>query len=147
MNFDCIWANFWDEINEDVNETFFNVFDTNLSEDIERFEDFDETIDREIISAQNIDFFDVVADVEFVDAFDVDVAKSVDFAADVILTNFAFISFDVVIAIVVILTSFAFDDVLDDVNINVDSFDDKDFVFCTMTTKMFISSNLLSSRT
>ena len=97
-----------------------------------RRENFDETIDRETISAQNIDFFDV--------------AEDVDSATDVILTSFAFISLDVIIAIVVILTNFAFD-VSDDVSVNVDSLDDKNFVFCTMTTKMLISSNLLSSRT
>ena len=125
--FDRIWADFW-------NETFFNVFDIDFDENIERRENFDEIIDRETISAQNIDFFDV------------DVARDVDFAIDVILTSFAFISLDVVIAIIVILTNFAFD-VSNDVNINVDSLDDRNFVFCTMTTKMLTSSNLLSSRT
>ena len=66
MNFDCIWANFWneiDEIDERISEAFFNVLDIDFDENIEKRKDFDETIDRETIFAQNIDFFDVAVDV------------------------------------------------------------------------------------
>ena len=124
-----------------VSEAFFSALDIDFDEDIERREDFDETIDRETISAQNIDFFDVAADnaSNNIDSLvDEDVAEDVD----IVIT-----AFDVDSAIVVIVTNSTFDDVLDDVSINVDLLDDRDFVFCTMTTKMFISSNLLSSRT
>ena len=183
--FDRIWADFWDKINEKISEAFFSVLDIDFDENIKKRENFDEIIDREIISAQNIDFFDVaneikeseLSKIDFewstddaninVDSFDVNVAKSVDFAIDVILTNFAFISLDVIIAIVMILTNFAFD-VSNDVSINVDSLVShlliRDTLFLlinfissttffetmsfrTMIAKMFISSNLLFSRT
>ena len=77
-----------------------------------RRENFDETIDRETISVQNIDFFDVAVDVK--KNVDIAISDSANFAFDVSENeNFEFV----------------FADVLDDVNINADSFDDKNFVF------------------
>ena len=128
-----------------------------------RREGFGETIDREAISAQDIDFFDVAAGV----GGGVSVAEDVDSATDVILASFAFISLDVVTAIVVILADFAFD-VSDDVSISADSLASHLLIrgilfllvnsilsaassevvpFRTKTAKVFTPSDLLSSRT
>ena len=129
-----------------------------MSEDIEKSENFDETIDREIISVQNIDFFDVDSAIVVIVTSSLAV-RSASFAFDVSESeNFEFV----------------FADVLDDVNISADSLDNENFVFShllirdilfllvsfissatsseivsfrTKAAKMFISSDLLFSKT
>ena len=84
----------------------FSAFDTVLSAEIEKRDDFDATTERETISIQNIDFFDVATDAVS-DCFDVvdDVAKKVSRSEFFEITS---------------------EEIIDDVSINVDSLDDRD---------------------
>ena len=89
-----------DEIDERVNNAFFTIFDARFDVEIERRENFVATTERETISIQNNDFFDVATDAVN-DCFEMinDVTKSENFVIDS-------------------------EDLIDDVNIKIDSFDE-----------------------
>ena len=84
QNFDDVNAR--DETDEQTTFAFFNDLHINLSVAIEKREDFDATTDRETISVQNSDFFDVAID-EVDDTFsersrtisDVEIARDKNF--------------------------------------------------------------------
>ena len=104
-----------------------------MNENIERLEDFDETIDRETISAQNIDFFDVDFAIVVIVTSSLAV-RSANFAFDVSESeNFEFV----------------FADVLDDVNISADSLDNENFVFSHLLIRdiLFLLVSFISSAT
>ena len=62
-DFWCFVSGFWERIDDEIDEQTIDVFfvflDTILNVAIGRRDDFDAMIEREIISIQNIDFFDV----------------------------------------------------------------------------------------
>ena len=62
MRYDLDDVKIRDEIDEQTMLAFFNDLHIDLNVEIERRESFDATIDREIISAQDIDFLDVAID-------------------------------------------------------------------------------------
>ena len=80
-------------MNEQIFDAIFVHVDIDFNVEIERRENFDAMIEREIISIQNIDFFDVAS------VFDV-ISKNENF-------------------------EFVFDELKENVKINVDSFDDE----------------------
>ena len=102
-NFWCFVFNFC-EINEQIVDAIFVHIDIDFDVKIEKRESFDTMIEREIVSIQNIDFFDVTKFVK-IDYFDV----TIDVANEIKKNKLSMIDFEW-------LTN--------NVNINVDSFVD-----------------------
>ena len=105
----CFDTAFWEKVDDEIDEqvivAIFMHIDIDLDVNIERRDDFDATIERDAISTQNINFFDVSKLVE-IDCFDV----TIDVANEMWKNEYSKIDFEW-------LTS--------DVNINVDSLDDE----------------------
>ena len=97
-DFWCFDIDFWEKIycetDKQIIDAIFAIFDTRFNVEIEKRENFDAMTERETISIQNVDFFDVV-----IDAIN-DVSENKNFEID-------------------------FDSLKDNVNINIDSFDDE----------------------
>ena len=108
-DFWCFRVNFWkkidNEIDKQMTDTIFNAFNIIFDVKTEKRDDFDAKIEREIISTQNIDFFDVAKFVK-IDFFDV----TIDVANEIKKNELSMIDFDWLI---------------NNVNINVDLFDNK----------------------
>ena len=81
-----IWESVDDEVDEQIIDVIFSAFDTDLSAEIEKRDDFDATTERETISVQNICFLDVADEISENEIFetisdeieDENVAKNVD---------------------------------------------------------------------